>query len=169
MFNLDHQRIYAMKVLVDAENADLALHEFNQVQPHLPAHPNIVRIVWMDRLGPPLGHPYIVSEFVKGETLEPYCADERRLAWSDIQKIGIELLEALEALHDHGVYHRDIKPANGRRPYAGGDPRQNDPHWRDHLLFHEYFHGDTGLGLGASHQTGWTALVAKLLLQRSSG
>lgn len=112
MFNLDHQRIYAMKVLVDAENADLALHEFNQVQPHLPAHPNIVRIVWMDRLGPPLGHPYIVSEFVKGETLEPYCADERRLAWSDIQKIGIELLEALEALHDHGVYHRDIKPAN---------------------------------------------------------
>jgi hypothetical protein len=55
----------------------------------------------------------------------------------------------------------------GRRPYAGHDPRQHDPHWRDHLLFHEYFHGDTGQGLGASHQTGWTALVAKLLLQQS--
>lgn len=112
VFNLDHQRTYAMKVLVDSDNADLALHEFNQVQPHLPVHPNIVRIVWMDRLGPPLGHPYIVSEFVNGETLEPYCADERRLAWSDIKRIGIELLDALGALHGHGVYHRDIKPPN---------------------------------------------------------
>jgi serine/threonine protein kinase len=112
VFNLDHQRTYAMKVLVDTDNADLALHEFNQVQPHLPSHPNIVRIVWMDRLSPPLGYPYIVSEFVKGETLEPFCNDERRLAWSDVKNIGVELLDALEALHEHGIYHRDIKPAN---------------------------------------------------------
>ena len=40
-----------------------------------------------------------------------------------------------------------------------------DPHWRDYPLFYEYFHGDTGRGVGASHQTGWTALVAKLLEQ----
>ena len=40
---------------------------------------------------------------------------------------------------------------------------QDDPHFRDHVLFHEYFHGDTGRGVGASHQTGWTGLVAKLL------
>ena len=40
---------------------------------------------------------------------------------------------------------------------------QTDPHWRDHIPFHEYFHGDNGAGLGASHQTGWTALVAELL------
>ena len=44
---------------------------------------------------------------------------------------------------------------------------QNDPHWRDHLLFYEYFHGDNGAGLGASHQTGWTGLVAKLIHQQS--
>jgi serine/threonine protein kinase len=112
VFNLDHQRTYALKVLVDTENADLALHEFTQVQPHLPTHPNIVRIVWMARLGPPLDHPYIVSEFVKGETLDPYCADERRLAWSDIKSIGIQLLDALDAMHSNGIYHRDIKPAN---------------------------------------------------------
>ncbi len=44
----------------------------------------------------------------------------------------------------------------------------DDPHWRDLVLFYEYFHGDTGAGLGASHQTGWTALVAKLLQQSGS-
>ena len=42
---------------------------------------------------------------------------------------------------------------------------QRDPHWRDLVPFYEYFHGDTGAGVGASHQTGWTALVAKLMLQ----
>jgi hypothetical protein len=53
---------------------------------------------------------------------------------------------------------------NGRRPIYGDDPRmQNDPLWRDNILFHEYFHGDSGAGLGASHQTGWTALVASLI------
>jgi hypothetical protein len=40
---------------------------------------------------------------------------------------------------------------------------QNDPHWRDYLFFHEYFHADTGAGLGATHQTGWTGLVASLI------
>jgi hypothetical protein len=55
---------------------------------------------------------------------------------------------------------------DGRRPVYGGIERfQRDPHWRDLILFHEYFHGDSGQGLGASHQTGWTALVAKLLEQ----
>ena len=43
---------------------------------------------------------------------------------------------------------------------------QSDPHFRDYVLFHEYFHGDTGRGIGASHQTGWTGLVAKLLQPR---
>ncbi len=59
------------------------------------------------------------------------------------------------------VFARD---ANGRRPeYGDIEKFQNDPHWRDYLTFHEYFHGDTGVGLGASHQTGWTGLVASLI------
>jgi hypothetical protein len=58
----------------------------------------------------------------------------------------------------------------GRRPCHGGDERfATDPYWRDLLLFHEYFHGDTGKGLGASHQTGWTALVTHLLDDRAKG
>jgi len=52
----------------------------------------------------------------------------------------------------------------GRRPVFGGaDKFQRDPHWRDHLLFYEYFHGDNGAGIGASHQTGWTGVVAGLV------
>ena len=60
-----------------------------------------------------------------------------------------------------GIFLRD---ASGRRPVYGGTEKfQTDPHWRDHLLFYEYFHGDNGAGLGASHQTGWTGLVATLI------
>lgn len=57
-----------------------------------------------------------------------------------------------------------LQDAQGRRPIFGGSEQfQTDPHWRDHLLFHEYFDGDHGAGLGASHQTGWTGLIAMLL------
>jgi hypothetical protein len=57
----------------------------------------------------------------------------------------------------------------GRRPVFGDNAYfQNDPHWRNHIPFYEYFHGETGAGLGASHQTGWTALVA-MMLQRCGG
>jgi hypothetical protein len=60
-----------------------------------------------------------------------------------------------------------LRDENGRRPVlAYHDKLHSDPHFRDYLLFHEYFHGDTGRGLGASHQTGWTGLVAKLLQPR---
>jgi len=52
----------------------------------------------------------------------------------------------------------------GRRPVYGGTEKfQKDPHWKDLILFYEYFHGDNGAGLGASHQTGWTGVVAKLI------
>ena len=61
-----------------------------------------------------------------------------------------------------------IPDKDGQRPiYGGSDVFQKDPHWREHLLFHEYFHGENGAGLGASHQTGWTGLVAKLIHQSS--
>ena len=61
-----------------------------------------------------------------------------------------------------GIFLRDDQ---GRRPVHGGQPiLQNDPHWRDLLLFYEYFHGDNGAGIGASHQTGWTGTVALLPL-----
>jgi hypothetical protein len=59
------------------------------------------------------------------------------------------------------IFLRDEK---GHRPVYGGSKKfQEDPHWRDHLLFYEYFHGDNGAGLGASHQTGWTGLVGGLM------
>lgn len=60
------------------------------------------------------------------------------------------------------IFLRD--PVDGRRAVFGGNETfQTDPHWRDYIPFHEYFHGDNGAGIGASHQTGWTALVASLL------
>jgi hypothetical protein len=60
-----------------------------------------------------------------------------------------------------------LKDEGGRRPVlAYHDKLHSDPHFRDHVLFHEYYHGDTGRGVGASHQTGWTGLVAKLLQPR---
>ncbi|MFN0084717.1 MAG: MGH1-like glycoside hydrolase domain-containing protein [Blastocatellia bacterium] len=59
-----------------------------------------------------------------------------------------------------------LRDDGGRRPVHGGAEKfQHDPHWRDLVLFYEYFHGDNGAGIGASHQTGWTGLVAKLLQQ----
>jgi mannosylglycerate hydrolase MGH1-like protein len=59
-----------------------------------------------------------------------------------------------------------LRNGEGARPVFGGAEKfQHDPQWRDYVLFYEYFHGDNGAGLGASHQTGWTGLVAKLLQQ----
>jgi hypothetical protein len=57
-----------------------------------------------------------------------------------------------------------LRDETGRRPVFGGSEKfQRDPYWRDHLLFYEYFHGDNGAGIGASHQTGWTGIIAGLI------
>ncbi len=75
-----------------------------------------------------------------------------------LQEVADELSRRLSTIF--------LRGRDGRRPVFGkNEIAQNDPHWRDHLLFYEYFHGDTGAGLGASHQTGWTALIARLLTQ----
>jgi hypothetical protein len=79
--------------------------------------------------------------------------------FATINEVATELKHRLGRL-----FLRDEK---GRRPVFGDNERfQTDPHFRDCVLFHEYFHGDSGKGLGASHQTGWTGLVAKLLHPR---
>jgi len=75
----------------------------------------------------------------------------------------MNLFEVSKEIADRlaGIFIRD---AQGRRPVYGGTEKfQSDPHWRDLILFYEYFHGDNGAGLGASHQTGWTGLVAKTI------
>jgi hypothetical protein len=78
-----------------------------------------------------------------------------------LHEIAIELTHRLNNLF--------LRDESGRRPIFGDVDRfQRDPHWRDLIPFHEYFHGDSGAGLGASHQTGWTGLIAKLL-QQSTG
>ncbi|RME52691.1 MAG: glucosidase, partial [Caldilineae bacterium] len=75
-----------------------------------------------------------------------------------LAQVADELSRRLQRL-----FFRDER---GERPaYAGQRLHQHDPHWRDYILFYEYFHGDNGAGLGASHQTGWTGLVADLIQQ----
>jgi hypothetical protein len=77
-----------------------------------------------------------------------------------IQEISEELTQRLTRLF--------LRDENGRRPFIGDQAKlQADPHFRDYILFYEYFHGENGRGLGASHQTGWTGLVAKLLHPRA--
>jgi len=76
--------------------------------------------------------------------------------WMTLSQVADELSRRLCS-----IFERD---ESGRRPVFGDlEQFQSDPHWRDLVLFHEFFHGDSGRGLGASHQTGWTALVAKLI------
>jgi hypothetical protein len=73
-----------------------------------------------------------------------------------LQQVAMELSARLATIF--------LADSSGRRPCHGDDPRYaTDPHWRELVLFHEYFHGDTGRGLGASHQTGWTALAVRCL------
>ena len=81
---------------------------------------------------------------------------------SSLDEVAADLRERLIALFLVG--------ADGRRPCFGWvDRLQHDPAWKDNLLFNEYFHGDNGAGLGASHQTGWTGLVAELILRARGG
>ena len=76
--------------------------------------------------------------------------------WMTLFEVTRDLVERLS--------HIFVPDANGRRAVYGGTEKfQTDPHWRDYILFYEYFHGDNGAGLGASHQTGWTGVIARLI------
>ncbi|MEO1520791.1 MAG: glucosidase [Cyanobacteria bacterium J06633_2] len=77
--------------------------------------------------------------------------------WMTLWEVASELSRRLMSIFQNGT---------GQRPVYGGiDMFQSDPHWKDLILFYEYFHGDNGAGVGANHQTGWTGLVAKLIQQ----
>jgi hypothetical protein len=76
--------------------------------------------------------------------------------WLNLFDVARELSNRLS-----GIF---LRSSQGQRPVFGGTKKfQEDPHWRDYILFYEYFHGDNGAGLGASHQTGWTGIVARLM------
>jgi hypothetical protein len=78
--------------------------------------------------------------------------------WLDLWEVAAKISRRLTRIF--------LRGPDGRRPVYGGIAKfQNDPHFRDLILFHEYYHGDNGAGLGANHQTGWTSLVAKLIQQ----
>jgi hypothetical protein len=90
-----------------------------------------------------------------GESLKVECPTGSG-RWMNLEQVARELAQRLARVF--------LPDESGQRPCHGGDRFfAADPHWRDLVLFHEYFHGDSGRGLGASHQTGWTALVARLL------
>jgi hypothetical protein len=95
--------------------------------------------------------------FYLGDTYKvelPYGSGQMKSLWD----VAGELSRRLNRIF--------LRDADGRRPVFGGAQKlQTDPHFQDHVLFYEYFHGDNGAGIGASHQTGWTGLVAKLIQQ----
>ncbi len=101
---------------------------------------------------------YEYEKFYEDEDFQIECPKGSGVMMT-ISEIGAELARRLNALF--------LRGADGRRPVLGGnDLFQTDPHFRDHVPFHEYFHGDDGAGLGAAHQTGWSGLAALLLQPR---
>jgi hypothetical protein len=94
-----------------------------------------------------------------------YLGDEYRVEYPVRSGQFVSLHEVASEL-SRRLTHIFLRDKNGRRPiYGGAGKFQEDPFWRDAILFYEYFHGDNGAGIGASHQTGWTGLVAKLIQQ----
>jgi hypothetical protein len=96
-----------------------------------------------------------------GDSLTVECPTGSKEARMTLDEVAAELSRRLIRLF--------LRDEGGERPVYGARRKfQDDPHWRDYILFHEYFHGDNGAGLGASHQTGWTGLVAALIQQSST-
>jgi hypothetical protein len=95
--------------------------------------------------------------------LYPFYGDEFKVQCPTGSGQTMTLFEVAQEL-SRRLTSTFLRDSNGRRPVYGGTAKfQDDPHWRDLILFYEYFHGDNGAGIGASHQTGWTGMVAPLL------
>ena len=119
------------------------------------AHGRLVLVAYPER-----GRPASAGQTRRTTCIAPASrrrwrsGDARRTLWEAAGELSRRLTR---------IFRRDER---GHRPVHGGVDRfASNPHWRDHVLFYEYFHGDNGAGVGASHQTGWTGLVAKLLQQ----
>jgi hypothetical protein len=114
------------------------------------------------------GPVWFPTNFLMIESLQKfhhYYGDEFRVECPSGSGLQMSLWD-VGAEISRSLTHIFLRDASGKRPVHGSlEKFQNDPWWRDLILFYEYFHGDTGAGLGASHQTGWTGLVAKLLEQ----
>ncbi|RSK24692.1 MGH1-like glycoside hydrolase domain-containing protein [Hymenobacter metallilatus] len=104
---------------------------------------------------------YLIIESL--QRFHAYYGDSFRVEYPTGSGQRLTLQEIAEALSGR-LARLFLQDEHGRRPaFAHDELLQTDPHFRDYLLFHEYFHGDTGRGLGASHQTGWTGLIVRLL------
>ncbi|WP_426491679.1 MGH1-like glycoside hydrolase domain-containing protein [Hymenobacter sp. 102] len=104
---------------------------------------------------------YLIIESL--QRFHAYYGDSFRVEYPTGSGQRFNLQQIAEALSER-LTRLFLPDAGGRRPaFADDELLQTDPHFKDYLLFHEYFHGDTGRGLGASHQTGWTGLVVRLL------
>ncbi len=107
---------------------------------------------------------YLIIESL--QQFHHYYSDDFRIECPTHSGQMLSLEEAADEL-SHRMINIFLRNEKGCRPVLGGNETfQNDPHWRDYIPFHEYFHGDNGAGIGASHQTGWTGLVAKLIQQQ---
>ncbi|MBI5068728.1 MAG: protein kinase [Deltaproteobacteria bacterium] len=122
-FHLTQVKSYALKVFAEPDQLAFTQQEFGEISARIPAHPNLVKPVWLDRL--PDGRPYLVSELVEGETLEAYCDGRKTLPWSEVKRVGSALLSALAVVHPD-VLHRDVKPANIMLALPSGEPRLID-------------------------------------------
>jgi hypothetical protein len=169
------------------EREFLSPHGIRSMSAHHREHPAVVRT--------PTGE--VRAEYAPGESTTPDFGGNsnwRGPVWFPVNYLLVEALQRYhyfygdslqvevpvgsgrrmnlgEAASDlsHRLVRLFVPDADGRRPCHGDDARfAADPHWRDLILFYEYFHGDTGRGCGASHQTGWTALVARLLQKRDA-
>jgi hypothetical protein len=91
----------------------------------------------------------------------------RQVKEMNLLQVSRELTARLISLFEQRVDPDDPSHQTVRPVYGGTTMFQDDPHWQRYILFYDYFHGDNGAGLGASHQTGWTGLIAKLIEQQA--